>query len=136
MAGLDIKIHEQLKKNGSYLKCIKANTGGDGAGGTSNPTVSDSSQGNIANLADLTLGTYNEALNMRAVEVQSSGGGTGELLEVAITKADGSNLLFQVFHGSAWGYEGLLTEAPITDVVVVNNGATAIDVIVNVVSRS
>lgn len=75
------------------------------------------------------------AAESRSVEVQTNGDG---VFEVNIVKLDGSNLTFRTFGNSAWGYEGLLTEAPITQVTVTNvtGSAGAVDAIINVVSRS
>ena len=75
---------------------------------------------------------------MRSVEVQANA--TSGTLEILITKTDGSLISFNTFVSSAtsWSYEGLLTEAPISSVIVKNitGAAGLIDVIINVVSRS
>lgn len=102
------------------------------------PTQSSVVTGSIDDQEVLSAGLYTESQHMRSVEVQASA--TSGTLEILITKTDGSIVSFNTFVSSvtSWSYEGLLTEAPISSVTVKNitAAAGAIDIIINVVSRS
>ena len=73
--------------------------------------------------------------DIRVMEFQSDTEGT---FAINIVKSDGSDLNFQTFGPGAWSYEGMLTEAPITEVTITNitGSAGVVNGIINLVSRS
>lgn len=121
-----------LRRIESNTKCLSI-LSGEGIGSKS--VTSDTQSGSLATSATLTSGNHAEATEMRAVEVLNSGGNDGETLTVDITLIDGSTLSFTVFHNVQWSFQIQQAESPIQSVVVTNNGATTLSVILNVVSR-
>lgn len=130
------KTNEILRKIEKSVRCTASNTGADGTGHIHVTNSDTQSSASVAQSATLASGTHAETLEMRAVEVLNSGGTAGQTLTVLITKADGSTVTATLYHTVQWGYEGLSTESPITDVLVTNNGAAALAIIINVVSRT
>lgn len=78
-----------------------------------------------SSVLDATVDQQLRAIEIIPISGGTPGTGTDGLATIQITKADGSVLTFIIRHDMVWNYQGAISAAPITNILVANDDAAA-----------